>query len=84
MKSTVLISSVLAQENDITNYRIRSTYPDAVRAAGGVPVLDVGGDACECAAHFDGLLLTGGYDLDPALYGEPPLNDRVIIQKDPR
>lgn len=81
MKSLILVASDMATENDITSYKTRTTYPDAVRAAGGLPVLDVGGDARESAARFDGLLLTGGYDIDPALYGETPLNDRVIIQK---
>jgi putative glutamine amidotransferase len=51
--------------------RLPAEYVDAVRRAGGVPVLlppgeaDVG-DWLRCV---DGLIFTGGGDLDPALYG---------------
>lgn len=51
-------------------------YLDAVRRAGGEPVaLDPTASAGERSAAFaamHGLLLPGGADLDPALYGEPP------------
>jgi putative glutamine amidotransferase len=51
-------------------------YLDAVRRAGGDPIaLDPTADADERTAAFatmDGLLLPGGADLDPALYGEQP------------
>jgi putative glutamine amidotransferase len=51
------------------------TYFDAVRAAGGIPVLF---DAAPMStaeidaalARFDALILTGGPDVDPACYGE--------------
>lgn len=52
------------------------TYLDAVRRAGGEPVpLDPtasAGERREAFARMDGLLLPGGADLDPALYGEQP------------
>jgi gamma-glutamyl-gamma-aminobutyrate hydrolase PuuD len=52
------------------------TYLDAVRRAGGEPVaLDPTSTAAEREAalgSMDGLLLPGGADLDPALYGEAP------------
>jgi putative glutamine amidotransferase len=51
-------------------------YLDAVRRAGGEPVpIDptLSTDARdEALATMDGLLLAGGADLDPALYGEAP------------
>jgi putative glutamine amidotransferase len=51
-------------------------YLDAVRRAGGEPVaLDPTASAAEreaALASMDGLLLPGGADLDPALYGEEP------------
>ncbi len=51
-------------------------YLDAVRRAGGEPVsLDPTSGPDERAAAFatmDGLLLPGGADLDPSLYGEEP------------
>ena len=48
-------------------------YEESVRRAGGEPrVLDVTAAAGEeLMTGADGLLLTGGGDLDPALYGEP-------------
>jgi putative glutamine amidotransferase len=47
-------------------------YDESVRRAGGEPrVLDVStGSGDELMTGVDGLLLTGGGDLDPALYGE--------------
>jgi putative glutamine amidotransferase len=52
------------------------TYLDAVRRAGGEPVaLDPRSTAAERDAvlgRMDGLLLPGGADLDPSLYGEAP------------
>jgi gamma-glutamyl-gamma-aminobutyrate hydrolase PuuD len=52
------------------------TYLDAVRRAGGEPVaLDPTATSAEREAalgSMDGLLLPGGADLDPALYGEAP------------
>jgi putative glutamine amidotransferase len=51
-----------------------SRYADAVRQAGGEPVLiDPTASAAERSAAFaamDGLLLPGGADLDPARYGQ--------------
>jgi putative glutamine amidotransferase len=51
-------------------------YLDAVRRAGGEPVaLDptsLAEERTEAFATMDGLLLPGGADLDPALYGEQP------------
>lgn len=46
-------------------------YIDAVRHAGGVPLLLPPGESHSNAllAQLDGLILSGGGDLDPALYG---------------
>ncbi len=59
---------------------IPSTYGDAVRLGGGLPIfLQAASEDAETLAEImDGLLLSGGGDLDPRLYGrtnagsEPP------------
>lgn len=56
--------------------RRKGRYLDAVRRAGGEPIpLDETSGPTERAAAFaamDGLLLSGGADIDPALYGATP------------
>ena len=49
-------------------------YLESVRRAGGEPVeVIVGGESAEqILARVDGLMLTGGGDVDPKLYGEKP------------
>jgi putative glutamine amidotransferase len=64
-----------SQAKDGLDYvRLRTTYIEAVEAAGGLPVLVPPlGDADALAAllkRLDGLLLPGGGDVDPAAYGE--------------
>ena len=48
-------------------------YVQSVKKAGGEPrVLDNSQDPDAVVPEIDGLLLTGGLDVDPALYGETP------------
>ena len=50
-------------------FALPADYSEAVVRAGGVPVLlPTFVDLAEAAARLDGLILTGGGDLDPALY----------------
>ncbi len=61
-------------DQDEHQFRLNSPYQLAVEAAGGVPVL-IGVSpevAPELLTRLDGLLFTGGADLDPALYGAEP------------
>lgn len=48
------------------------SYVDAVIRAGGVPLLvpPQAANVAALATHLDGILLAGGFDCDPALYGE--------------
>jgi putative glutamine amidotransferase len=65
-----------ARESDpVTAARKNALCVDAVARHGAAAItLDAGASASERAAAFasmDGLLLTGGPDVDPVLYGEP-------------
>jgi putative glutamine amidotransferase len=55
---------------------VNSTYLHAVQQAGGVPVILPpqlsGASLTRLARGLDGLLLTGGGDVDPVLFGEAP------------
>src|SRR4030095_13998275 len=55
---------------------VNSTYLNAIQQAGGVPVAlpaQLSPRSWErLAAGLDGVLLTGGGDIDPALFGEAP------------
>ena len=51
--------------------RAAQEYCDALREAGAEPVLIVPGDAPSLVG-VDALVVTGGGDVDPALYGGPP------------
>lgn len=71
-------------EKDENNDRIflNRSYLEAIRQFGGVPVV-IPAEAGEQEQAFlleqcDGLLLTGGNDIDPGLYGETILNDTVV------
>jgi putative glutamine amidotransferase len=64
----------MPQNNGTFRHAISSTYIEAVIAAGGAPVLIPASDD-EYAIRaiyrrLDGLLLSGGADIDPAFYGE--------------
>ena len=62
--------------------RLNQTYSQAIWEAGGTPFILPNVDGTT-AQHYipslDGLLLSGGYDADPALYGEEILNQTVEI-----
>lgn len=66
--------SIDAQE---TRHFILRDYLRAVIAAGGAPVLlspDMDGAMLEsCLSRLDGLLLAGGNDVSPALFGQQPI-----------
>ncbi len=50
-----------------------SEYPKVIERAGGLPVqLTRNTDPPSIVARLDGLVMTGGADPDPALYGEDP------------
>ena len=58
----------------IARNRRMSDYVESVRRAGGEPIeVGAGGESpAHILARVDGVMLTGGGDIDPALYGEKP------------
>jgi putative glutamine amidotransferase len=58
----------------IARNRRMSDYMESVRRAGGEPIeVAAGGESPEqIVARVDGIMLTGGGDVDPTLYGEAP------------
>lgn len=64
--------------------KLTAPYTDAIYAAGGQPVIMpvIEEPPTELLARMDGLLLTGGGDLDPALYGEVPDDTVYGVRRD--
>ena len=78
----VTVQSPVHAANEEVAWRKNDRYFEAIRRHGGdVVVLDEDTSPAERAAAFatmDGLLLSGGADLDPALYGEEALPTTVV------
>lgn len=78
----IAITSSYLKNSEHDYVFLNHSYLDAIRHFGGVPViLPVEGSPEEWALVLDlcdGVLFSGGNDLDPALYGEATLNDTVV------
>jgi len=67
--------AITVNPGEAANPDARKKYRDAVAAAGGDPVLIDSSDTpglAETLLAFDGLLMPGGTDVDPAAYGGRP------------
>lgn len=59
-----------------------SEYPKVIEKAGGLPVqLTRNTDPVQIVARLDGLVMTGGADPDPALYGEDPHPELGAVER---
>lgn len=78
------VVGVSAYVMDDTKNAVNTTYTSAVRNAGGVPiVIPLTGNDEQIAAYvdmIDALIMTGGADYDPALYGEDPIRQLGTVQ----
>lgn len=65
-----LIGITTYGRNGVAAFSLAATYIDAVRAAGGVPVMLPPGepDPAAILERLDGLILSGGGDINPAIY----------------
>ncbi|MDV6376960.1 gamma-glutamyl-gamma-aminobutyrate hydrolase family protein [Sporosarcina sp. GW1-11] len=83
MKPLIGVTSDMDKNGDML---VQSRYIRAIRRAGGVPViLPVGMYGIEdICGRLDGLLLIGGEDVDPILYGEEPHEKlgKVVPERD--
>jgi putative glutamine amidotransferase len=71
--ASVLADLVPPALRDVTFDLHFSDYPRAVAAAGGLPVeLARDGDPGDLVDRLDGLVLSGGADVDPRIYGAEP------------
>jgi putative glutamine amidotransferase len=72
----ITCATLVARERRPPGFRQNQSYPRAVAAAGGIPVLvPLLDDEATLRALYDrldGLLLPGGGDVNPARYGEAP------------
>jgi putative glutamine amidotransferase len=60
-----------------------SDYPASIAAAGGLPVeLTRDADVEGIIERLDGLVLSGGADVDPALYGQEPDENLQSLEQD--
>jgi putative glutamine amidotransferase len=74
-----------SKETDI--FQLRDDYVRAVESAGGLPLVFAPGrprDVPDLLDHVQGLVLSGGADVDPRLYGQEPHPSvcRVVPERD--
>ncbi|MCZ2257736.1 gamma-glutamyl-gamma-aminobutyrate hydrolase family protein [Sporosarcina sp. G11-34] len=75
MKPLIGITSNVEKGNKHTLY---DSYLKAVQRAGGIPIIIPVGieeDLSQLTALLDGIVLSGGHDIDPMLFGEEPHRD---------
>ena len=87
MKRPLIGITIGYSTKDHELFTLRDDYVRAVEKAGGLPIVLAPGrpdDAADLLSRLDGLLMTGGADVDPGLYGEKPHETvtRVIPERD--
>lgn len=77
--SVILISTAIEPGARSSKRTVSTLYGDALARAGLSGVLYASGDPIALASRCDGLLLSGGGDLEPALYGQTPQSHRLSL-----
>jgi putative glutamine amidotransferase len=86
MRPAIAITASYAK-NPEDGFELHTAYVRSVEKAGGLPLVVVPGtpdDAAPVLDRVSGLLLTGGSDVDPVLFGEVrhPSVKRVVAERD--
>jgi putative glutamine amidotransferase len=72
----VAVSAAIRSEGEVTSARLRTTYLAALENARLIPIVAAPlidtSKAADLMARVDALVLTGGADVDPSLYGQQP------------
>lgn len=81
------MTAAIRREDDPPSVRLRAAYLVALSNAGVIPLVAPPGSTASAAdlmSRCDGLVLTGGEDVAPALYGATPHEQlgRVAIERD--
>ena len=78
MKPLILLTGGTgAAANGTPTWALNQNYAENIRRAGGIPILAVNNDCAEEYADLaDGLLLSGGKDVEPKLYGQLTAGNR--------
>lgn len=88
MKPLIGITSQYGYTNNIKLNKINYTYIEAIKRAGGVPVILPVIDERESIDRYlsflQGIVLSGGEDISPLLYGEEPIRevDTISFERD--
>ncbi|GAB4381721.1 MAG: gamma-glutamyl-gamma-aminobutyrate hydrolase family protein [Elainellaceae cyanobacterium] len=84
MNRSPIIGITTYSRNETGEFLLPGAYVDAVRFAGGTPILLPPGEpnpACLLDA-LDGLIFAGGGDLNPALYGGEPHHTIYLVDEE--
>lgn len=86
MTARIGVTGVVRQWDGASRSGVNSAYLTSVVAGGGVPVVLsplIGADRAAAALEdLDGLVLTGGEDVDPSLYGAAPSRFLGTVARD--
>jgi gamma-glutamyl-gamma-aminobutyrate hydrolase PuuD len=84
MKTPIIaVSPSFYEIQNLDRSVIASSYTDKIQKAGGIPIIIPPqmqvGNLIQLLDLVDGLVLSGGYDIDPVLYGEEK-HEKTIVQ----